>query len=93
VNGYASNYPALHREFMFAMGSQFPHPMLTCALRRVFHADLLVVDSDWLSVHNEDFMPLSPMLQPAYADSAVAIYRLLPSEAQCPPMRVDIGPH
>jgi hypothetical protein len=91
VNGYSSNFPALQREFMFAMGSQFPHPMLACALARVFHADLLVVDSDWLAVHAADFAQLSPMLQPAYADSAVAIYRLQPSQEQCPPMRIDIG--
>jgi len=75
------------------MGSQFPHPMLACALARVFHADLLVVDSDWLAVHRADFVQLGSMLQPAYADSAVAIYRLQPSEAECPPMRIDVGAH
>jgi hypothetical protein len=91
VNGYSSYFPALHREFMFAMGSQFPHPMLACALRRVFHADLLVVDSAWLSLHSADFAQLGPILHPEYADSAVAIYRLQPSEEQCPPMRIDIG--
>ena len=93
VNGYSSNFPALQREFMFAMGSQFPHPMLACALARVFHAELLVVDSDWLSIHAADFAQLGPMLRPAYADSSVAIYRLQPSEAQCPPMRIDVGAH
>jgi hypothetical protein len=93
VNGYSSNFPALEREFMFAMGSQFPHPMLACALARVFHTDLLVVDSDWLSIHAADFAQLGPMLRPAYSDSTVAIYRLQPSEAQCPPMRIDIGAH
>jgi hypothetical protein len=91
VNGYSSNFPALERELMFAMGSQFPHPMLACALARVFHTELLVVDSDWLAVHAADFAQLGPMLRPAYVDSAVAIYRLQPSEAQCPPMRIDIG--
>jgi hypothetical protein len=65
--------------------------MLACALRRVFHADLLVVDSDWLSLHSADFVQLSPILHPEYADSAVAIYRLQPSEEQCPPMRIDLG--
>jgi hypothetical protein len=93
VNGYSSNFPALQREFMFAMGSQFPQPMLACALARVFHANLLLVDSDWLSLHAEGFGQLGPILQPLYADSAVAIYRLQPSEAQCPPMRIDIGAH
>jgi hypothetical protein len=91
VNGYSSYFPALHREFMFAMGSQFPHPMLACALRRVFHADLLVVDSNWLSLHSADFVQLTPILHPEYADSVVAIYRLQPSEEQCPPMRIDLG--
>jgi hypothetical protein len=91
VNGYASNFPALHREFMFAMGEKFPEHMLACALRRVFDADLLVVDQDWLSAHQERFAELATMLEPTYADATVAIFRLEPSMSECPPMRIDLG--
>jgi len=91
VNGYSSNFPPVYREFMFAMGSQFPQPMLACALKRVFGADLLVVDQDWLTSHQPGFAAITPMLDPSYSDSSVAMYRLRPSDAECPPMRVDIG--
>ncbi|HEY2901343.1 MAG TPA: hypothetical protein VGL59_12255 [Polyangia bacterium] len=92
VNGYSSNVPTLHRAFISAMGTQFPQPPLACALRRVFHADLLIVDQDWLAANRERFAQLDSMLKPEFADGAVAIYRLQPSEAQCPPMRLDITP-
>lgn len=93
VNGYSSNFPAVYREFMFAMGAQFPQHALACALRRIFGADLLVVDQDWLTAHREPFAELSPpLLEPVYADDAVAIFRMHPSAEECPPMRIDIGP-
>jgi hypothetical protein len=90
VNGYASNFPALHREFMFAMGSAFPNHPLACALRRVFNVDLLVVDRDWLSAHQPEFAGLASMLEPRYSDDRVAIYAVEPSLAECPPMRLDV---
>jgi hypothetical protein len=93
VNGYASHFPALHREFLFAMAASFPEHTLACALRRVFGADLLVVDRPWLSDHRDGFVPLLTMLEDAYADESVAIFRLVPSDAECPPMRIDIGAH
>jgi hypothetical protein len=92
VNGYASNFPAIQREFMYAMGAGFPDHPLACALRRVFGVDLVVVDHDWLRVHGAELAGLGAMLEPTYADDAVAIYRLQPSAAECPPMRLDIGP-
>jgi hypothetical protein len=92
VNGYASNFPAIHREFMFAMGSRFPDHTLACALRRVFSADLVVVDRDWLAQHRTDFGTIEAMMEPAYDDPAVAIFRLRPSESECPPMRIEVGP-
>jgi hypothetical protein len=91
VGGYSSNFPPLHREFMFALGGAFPNHPLACALRRVFRADLLVVDADWLSAHRPGLAALAPLLEPAYADAAVTIFRLQPSETECPPMRIDIG--
>jgi hypothetical protein len=92
ANGYASNFPAVYREFMFAMGAAFPKQILACALRTVFHADLLVVDQSWLSVHRSAFdLEVMPLLAPAYADATVAIYRLQPPPDVCPPMRIDVG--
>jgi hypothetical protein len=91
VNGYASHFPPLNREFMFAMSAAFPTPPLACALRRVFDAKLLVVDVDWQSAHSSEFAELTSMLDPVYADEAVAIYRLEPAVSECPPLRVDIG--
>ncbi len=92
VNGYASNFPAVYREFMFAMDAAFPKQILACALRTVFHADLLVVDQDWLGSHRPAFdAEVMPLLAPAYADAAVAIYRLHPPPGVCPPMRIDLG--
>jgi hypothetical protein len=91
VNGYASNFPAVYREFMFAMGAEFPKPILACALRVVFGADLLVVDQSWLSSHRDAFAALGPWLEAAYSDSSVAIFRLNPTADECPPMRIDVG--
>lgn len=94
INGYASNFPAVHREFMFAMGAAFPKQILACALRTVFGVDLLVVDQDWLAApaHRPAFdAEVMPLLTPAYADDAVAIYRLRPPPGVCPPMRIDLG--
>jgi hypothetical protein len=92
VNGYASNFPAVTREFMFAMGAAFPKQILACALRTVFHADLLVVDRSWLSAHRSAFdVEVMPLLASAYADATVAIYRLQPPPGVCPPMRIDVG--
>ncbi|MES1206825.1 MAG: hypothetical protein ABUS79_12885 [Pseudomonadota bacterium] len=91
VNGYASNFPAVHRELMFAMGEVFPKPILACALHRVFGADLLVADQPWLAAHRAAFEELVPLLTPVYADADVAIYRFTPSPEACPPMRLDIG--
>ena len=93
VNGYASHFPPLHREFLFAMAASFPEHTLACALRRVFAADLLVVDQPWLNAHRAGFASLLTMLEPVHEDAAVAIYRLHPSESECPPMRIDIGVH
>jgi hypothetical protein len=90
VNGYSSNVPTLHRAFISAMGNQFPQPMLACALRRVFHVDLLIVDNDWLATNRESFAQPGSMLKSAFADGAVTVYRLQPTDAQCPPMRLDI---
>jgi hypothetical protein len=70
---------------------------LACALRRVLGADLMVVDQPWLARHEQQndagWQALAPLLEPTYADAAVAIFRLRPSEAECPPMRVDVGAH
>ncbi len=90
VNGYASHFPPLNRELMFAMGASFPNAPLACALRRAFEADLVVVDQDWLSAHRSGFAELGSMRDPIYADDAVAIYRLEPSLSECPPMRLDV---
>src|SRR5207244_2453077 len=99
VNGYASNFPAAYREFMFTMGEAFPKPILACALRSVFGADVLIVDQPWLAAHRaafglapktpEDPDPpdLAPLLTPVYADADVAILPLPPPPAACPPMR------
>ncbi len=91
VNGYASNFPAVYREFMLAMGAEFPKPILACALRVVFGANLLVVDQSWLSSHRDAFAALGPLLEPAYSDATVAIFRLNPTADECPPMRIDVG--
>jgi hypothetical protein len=103
VNGYASNVPAVYREFMFAMGEAFPKPILACALRSVFGADLLIADQPWLAAHraafglaggpSEDPHPpdLAPLLRLAYADRDVVIFRLAPPPGACPPMRLDVG--
>jgi hypothetical protein len=91
VNGYASYFPAVQREVMFAMGAGFPDHALACALRRVFGVDLLVVDQGWLGVHHAEMAALGSMLVTTYADDVVTIYRLEPSPAECPPMRLDIG--
>jgi hypothetical protein len=71
------------------MAAAFPNPPLACALRRVFKTDLLVVDHEWLSDHQE-FAGLAAMMDTTYADEAVTIYRLRPSLSQCPPMRLDV---
>jgi hypothetical protein len=92
VNGYSSNFPAVYREFMFAMGAEFPKHILACALHTVFGADLLVVDQDWLASHRRGFAEVTTMLEPAYADASVAIFRMKPSPDECPPMRIDVGP-
>jgi hypothetical protein len=76
---------------MFAMGASFPSRPLACALRRVFGADLLVVDREWLSAHRAGIAALGEMLEPAYSDDAVVVYRLQPSSVECPPMRLDVG--
>jgi hypothetical protein len=89
VNGYASHFPAESREFLFAMAAAFPNPPLACALRRVFETDLLVVDHEWLSDHQE-FAGLAAIMDTTYADEDVTIYRLRPSLSQCPPMRLDV---
>jgi hypothetical protein len=91
VNGYASNFPSVYREFMLAMGAEFPKPILACALRTIFGANLLIVDQEWLSAHRHAFDELMPLLIPAYSDPAVAIFRLSPPSDACPPMRLDIG--
>ena len=91
VNGYASNFPAEYREFMFAMGASFPKPILACALRTIFGADLLIVDQPWLAAHRQGFQELSALLTAAYADSEVAAFRVTPPPDACPPMRLDIG--
>jgi hypothetical protein len=79
---------------MFAMGAAFPKQILACALRTVFGVDLLVVDQDWLAApaHRPAFdAEVMPLLTLAYADAAVAIYRLRPPPGVCPPMRIDLG--
>ncbi len=91
VNGYASYFPPLHRELMFAMGRAFPAPILACALHRAFGADLLVVDQPWLVAHRAAFEDVMPLLTPAYADAQVAIFRLTPTAQSCPPMRAEVG--
>ena len=103
VNGYASNFPAAYREFMFAMGEAFPKPILACALGSVFGADLLIADQPWLASRRAAFglalgpaedphaADLAPLLTPAYADADVAIFRLAPPRGACPPMRLDVG--
>jgi len=103
VNGYASNFPSTYREFMFAMGEAFPKPILACALRSVFGADLLIVDQDWLVAHHGAFglagppaaapetPDLAPLLSLAYADADVAIFRLAPPPGACPALRLDVG--
>jgi hypothetical protein len=91
VNGYASHFPALHRELLFAMAGAFPDHTLACGLRRVFGADLLVVDQFWLADHRAGFAALATMLHQEYSDDATIIYRLQPSGEECPPMRADIG--
>lgn len=101
VNGYASNFPATYREFMFAMGKAFPKPILACALRTVFGADLLVADQSWLATHRAAFglaSPseaadppiLAPLVSVAYADRDVTVFRLTPPPGVCPPMRLDV---
>jgi hypothetical protein len=92
VNGYASNFPPAYREFMFAMGDAFPKPILACALRTVFGADLLIVDQPWLAQHRAAFdqPELALLLSPVYADRDVAIFRLAPPPGACPPMRLDV---
>jgi hypothetical protein len=91
VNGYASNFPAVHREFLFAMSAAFPNHPLGCALRRVFETDLLVVDQGWLSSHRPGFAQFATMLVPVYSDSDVAVFRMEPSLDECPPMRLQVG--
>jgi hypothetical protein len=90
VNGYASNVPEVYRAFMFAMGEQFPEHALACALHTFFKADLLVVDQNWLADHRPGFAALGPMLAPAYADDAVAIFRFQPAPGECPPVRLNV---
>jgi hypothetical protein len=91
VNGYASNFPALHREVMFAMGNTFPDHALGCALHTVLGAQLMLVDRDWLSAHAERFAALGPMYLPVHQDDAVAVFRLTPAPGECPPVRLDVG--
>jgi hypothetical protein len=91
VNGYASHFPALHRELLFAMAASFPDHTLACGLRRVFGADLLAVDQFWLADHRAGFAALATMLHQEYSDDATIIYRLQPSEEECPPMRAEVG--
>jgi len=92
VNGYASNFPALNREFMFAMGSAFPSPLLACALHSVLGAELLSVDQAWLAGRREAFAVVTPLLTPIYSDRDVAIFRFTPPPGACPPLRIDLGP-
>jgi hypothetical protein len=91
VNGYASNLPAVYREFMFAMAAQFPEHALACALHTFFGATRLVVDQDWLAQHGPAFAALGPMLAPTYADAAVAIFRFQPAPDECPPVRLEVA--
>jgi hypothetical protein len=91
VNGYASNFPALVREFMFAMGGAFPDHQLACALKVVFHTDLLVIDRAWLDQHAAAVAGLGPLLTPVFADPTAVVFRLSPAPGECPPMRLDVG--
>jgi hypothetical protein len=91
VNGYASNFPALNRELMFAMGNTFPDHALGCALHTVFGAQLLVVDRDWLVAHGPGFAALGPMFAPVHEDPAVVVFRVQPAPGECPPVRLDVG--
>jgi hypothetical protein len=92
VNGYASHFPPLHRELLFALARAPIDRPLACALRRAFGADLLVVDQGWLSAHRPAFEDLAAMLAPEYADDAVAIFRIAPPADECPPLRLQVGP-
>ncbi|HET6284118.1 MAG TPA: hypothetical protein VFH73_24385 [Polyangia bacterium] len=91
VNGYASNLPAIYREFMYAMAAKFPDHALACALHTFFGAGLLVVDQDWLAEHRPGFAALGPMLAQTYADAAVAIFRFQPAPSECPPVRLEVA--
>ncbi|HVT10057.1 MAG TPA: hypothetical protein VHO67_21500 [Polyangia bacterium] len=91
VNGYASYFPPLHRELMFAMARAFPAPILACALHRAFGAGLLVVEQPWLAAHRAAFEDVRPLLTPAYAGDQVAIFRFTPTPQSCPPMRAEVG--
>jgi hypothetical protein len=77
---------------MFAMAAEFPKHILACALRTVFGADLLIVDQDWLALHRRGFAEVMAMLEPAYSDASVVIFRMKPTPEECPPMRIDVGP-
>jgi hypothetical protein len=91
VNGYASNFPAINREVMFAMGNTFPDHALGCALHTVLGAQLLVVDRDWLAVHAARFAALGPMFVPVHQDAAVSVFRFSPATDECPPVRLDLN--
>jgi hypothetical protein len=91
VNGYASNFPALVREFMFAMGGAFPDHQLACALKVVFQTDLVVIDRAWLDQHAAAVAGLGPLLTPVFADPTAVVFRLSPAPGECPPMRLDVG--
>ena len=73
----------VYTQFQLAMSQQFPSEQLLCIMDRGLDVTLLVVDRDWLASHATQMEAYSTLLEPAYADEQVQIYRLRTPADKC----------
>lgn len=78
VNGFSSFFPAAYTRLQLEMANEFPSPRLLCILHRIFEAQLVVADRDWLEGHSIEMSSpdVAAALEPVYAGPELAIYAL-----------------
>lgn len=93
VNGYSGYFPQARTpdgyviptyvNFQLAMAEEFPSVPLLCSLSKGLGANVLVVDQDWLALHDHEMAKYQSFLHLAYNDADVQIYYLYAPTGVC----------